>query len=280
MATLTHITMQRVIVRMLFDPAFARSVIERPEESLKGLGLDARHVSFLTGPDPRVWRLDPHRRARSLEALLDEYPASAALLVGSTSQTSALDAFFSSSHFHQCIQQRQRLALAFGSYLIDLAIHLKRADLEGVTTLEKAVAAFRRPSQLPDNPDAKLHLSPNVALVSVPTGTLEAYVNITQTLAEKQLSGAAAVILSSFRLRPFQTTEQRVWVLLEKMNEGSGPGLSVLADGLASLLVLANQGTSFESFSEVARNHGADPGEEREILDSLIDDGLIIEHPR
>ena len=275
MGTMSHITLQRVIVRMLYDQAFARLVTTEPDAALVGLNLDARHISFLTTPDPRVWRLDPHRRARSLEALLDEYPVSAALLAHTTNMVSALDAFFSSDDFHQCIQHRQRLALAFGRYLTSVATKLGRQDIEGCAQLEFEIASFRRRLRPKLSPETELHLGSNVALAALPGGTLDAYAYVNGVLQTNNLAGAAAIIAPAISIEQQPTQEATVVVLLEGLTDGQGPGLSVLDDALANLLVHVSQGSSIQSFGHIARTNGAEHGEEADILKDLIEDGLI-----
>ena len=274
---MSHITMQRIIVRMLYDTVFARKVYDDPKGQLGDLDLDEYELSLLKNADPRAWRLDPLRRARSLEALLDEYPASAALVAHTTPDVSVLDAFFSSTIFHQCIQHRRRLAISFGSYLRGSGEELARRDLLGIATLERSIATFRRDIRPETNPEAGLCLAANLSLISVPTGTLEVYVELIHQLSQKDLTGAAIVVSNQLVLRPHSVSREEVTVLLETSVDSSGPSLSVLDDALGRLLTYAQPGISVDDFYKYAVVCGAEVGEEQEILDSLIEDGLIQE---
>ena len=67
--------LQRVVVRMLYDPALVDAVYGgAPVE-----GLDAPGRAHLIRVDRRAWATDPYRRSRSLKALIEEMPVSAAL---------------------------------------------------------------------------------------------------------------------------------------------------------------------------------------------------------
>ena len=72
--------------------------------------------------DRRAYAVDPLRRARTLTALIEEFPVSVQHLVQQTGQPALLDAFFSSPHFHTCIQQRGSLAASFSAYVLSEAV--------------------------------------------------------------------------------------------------------------------------------------------------------------
>ena len=275
MVDVRHITLQRVIVRMLYDSAFAKAVVLDPSKSLKGLGLDARHIAFLTESDPRVWRLDPHRRARSLEALLEEYPTASVALAHARRSVGSLDAFFSSQHFHRCIQNRGRLALAYGDYLIELAAGPNHEAICGLSRLEREIAAFRRREEA-TTLHAELQLSPQVSCVCVPEGTLEFYISVRTQLGASGLSAAQAITSNALHMPPAPRLGDEVMLLLEAHPDGTGPSISQLSAELGALLAEVNGGTTLRTFGVVAGSHGAEEGEVMEILDSLISDGLIL----
>ena len=67
--------LQRVVVRLLHDPAFVARVYEGqavPELSDLELG-------WVRTTDRRTWGVDRFRRSRLLQALLEEFPVSGAL---------------------------------------------------------------------------------------------------------------------------------------------------------------------------------------------------------
>ena len=78
--------LQQAIVRMMFDPAFAAAVHGR--RALPGLAEDER--ALLRGVDRRAFATDHFRRARAVQALVEEYPVSAAAI-----GLAAVDAFLS-----------------------------------------------------------------------------------------------------------------------------------------------------------------------------------------
>lgn len=139
---MAHQALHRVTVRMLFDPAFARAVAERPEQALAGLGLSAQERAWLAAVDPRAWTLDPQRRARSLKALFDELPASTTLALGELRSRAALDAYFQSPEFHAAMQDRGSMTLAYADWLAGRG--LRTPLLPEVLRLERGLACCRR----------------------------------------------------------------------------------------------------------------------------------------
>ena len=129
---------QRALVCMHFDPAFAAAIrgdgrLDLPEP------LTAAERDLLRAVDPRALKTDAMRRARAVQALLEEYPVSAALL-----GMPVVDAFFSSLRFREAVFTRGSMALAFASYLEDHS-----ALVGGVATIEAAAAAVRRAALRP-----------------------------------------------------------------------------------------------------------------------------------
>jgi hypothetical protein len=173
-------SIQRAVVRMLFDPAFAAAV--HGPRPVPGLPEPAR--ALLRRLDPRAFATDDFRRARAVQALVEEFPASAAAL-----GLPAVDAFLSSPAFHACIDRRGSLGLSFGTWLEDQAA--------GVGRIEAAMARLRRldpargaadPTVAEDAPDlappdlavapraaADLVCAPNLVPLQVPAGTLAWY---------------------------------------------------------------------------------------------------------
>jgi hypothetical protein len=269
---LNHITMQRVIVRMLYDAEFAQRVYDAPHKALQDLALTADEIAMLHNADPRAFRLDPLRRARSLEALLEEYPASGALIAHSTPHRSALDAFFSSEVFHACIQDRGRLAVAYGAYATELGHRWNRPDIVAFAALETAIATCRRVT--PPVQGSPVELASGISLIRIRQGALEAYGDLLNQLASKGLSAVAAVVSTDLTLHPMELEQHDVTVLLE--NGPDGPSLSVLDKSLATLLLFASKGAEYSDFLAKIRVCGGEPGEEDDIVQSLISDGLIV----
>lgn len=119
---MNHHSVQRGIVRMLFDPAFAAAVHEAPAST----GLAPETLAALRTIDPRALRADPLRRRRTFGALAGELKASTTLGLAESRSLAALEAgFFGSPEFHASIEERTPMALAFGRFL--LALHARGA---------------------------------------------------------------------------------------------------------------------------------------------------------
>ena len=125
---MSAIALQRVVVRMLFDPTFRDRVYADPMMVLSDVDLTPEERQWLITPDPRAYGVDVHRRSRALTGLLEEYPVAGALAVRCAQGLQRLYGFFAATVFHQCIQQRGSLADAFGVYLASEAFAEQPAD--------------------------------------------------------------------------------------------------------------------------------------------------------
>ncbi|HLU49181.1 MAG TPA: hypothetical protein VK116_13890, partial [Planctomycetota bacterium] len=140
------VSLQRVVIRMLFDPAFVERVYEDPSRTLAGLELDPQLVAQLLTNDRRLWNADRLRRARALKVLIDEMKVTTTLVLAECRRIAFLDAFFSSDLFHDAVQKRGYMAVAFISYL---ARAFERGELQSRHTraalaLESEMALSRR----------------------------------------------------------------------------------------------------------------------------------------
>ena len=143
---MSHRTLERVFVRMLFDPAFVDAVYSDAASALAGLDLAPDEVANIVGTDRRAWGHDPLRRLRTLRTLDDEFKASSTMILAATRSVGSLDEFFSSRQFHDAVQHRGSLAGAFGEFLE--RVRVARAGdvplLEDVLRLEAMLAGCRR----------------------------------------------------------------------------------------------------------------------------------------
>ncbi len=251
--------LQRVVVRMLHDPGFADAVIAGaavPE-------LSEGERSLLLGLDRRAFRTDPYRRGRLLTALLDEYPAAAAIASDGGRQLSTLDAFFSAAAFHEAIQQRRHLALAFGEWLLPQA--------PGVAALELALARARRdPARVAG--DRWLQRARGLVPVAVPVGSLARW----QALRER-LGAAPADALAAGRVRtrdlPVLGHGREHW-LVEVGPDGAA-GLGGSSEALHGLLDAAAGPTPRDVLVAVAADLGAGD-EAAEIVAGFVEEGLLV----
>ena len=96
--------------------------------------------------DRRLWNADPLRRSRALKVLLEEFKVTSTLALALSGKLAMLEAFFASTAFHEAVQRRGYMALAFADYLADDlagrgpdAVHAR-----AVLALEAAMARSRR----------------------------------------------------------------------------------------------------------------------------------------
>ena len=239
---MSHLALQRVAVRMFYDPAFQAAVYHDATAALAGVELSAVEREWIAKPDPRAWRTDTNRRTRSLVAMLEEYPASVAASKGGVD---ALDVFFSSKAFHTCVQDGGSLADAFGWWLE------RRGGLAGeIAKLERAGAYLRRVRSPGTAPAGTVVRCAWIVMVGVPAGTLLA------------MQGTVA---------PVSRSEENVLVVRKAAGEIS---MELLPDALAALL--AATPCTRPDLLALARKLGADPGEAEEIIGDLLTDGILL----
>ncbi len=273
---MTAKALQRVVVRMLYDPALVEAVYVDAATALVGVDVTDVERAWLVAPDRRRWRADPLRRARGLQALLEEYPVSGAVTVRREGVV-ALDAFFSTPAFHRCIQDRRSLALAFGEWLAGRGDPL----LRGVSDIESAIAAVRRPQgrRQPWGPSHSHALSPRVAVRVLPGGTMAAFGAIRAALVQSPRDLLAAVVDLDLELelgRHCVAPDAPEGLIVEGADEvalGDGPL------GLVRVLMAARAPVSADTLATVFVEHGAEPGEVEALIADLERDGLLISTP-
>ncbi len=237
------------MIRVLHDPTFAATLATDPDRALAGVEVTPIERRWLTDVTPAAWRTDRDRPARVLAALAEEFPLTSRLAPARAS------GFFAAPEFHEAVQRRGSLALAFGAYL-------GRSDdprVRALAALESAIAAIRRARPVAAPTEALgLGLSPGAIVVSVPAGTLA----LTAALRAGDPGGG---------LGPGEET-----VLAFASTPGGEVTLEPLEPELRALLDLAAAGCTRDMLLAAARRHGAEAGEDREILDRLLSDGLLV----
>src|SRR5437868_2250360 len=116
---MSYHTLQKLLVRMLFDEEFVEAVYTDSTQALAELDLSETERAQLRGVDRRAWRHDPLRRRRTLRTLVEEYKVSTTLVLAETRALASLERFFSSSFFHAAVQNRGSQGLAFSEFLLD-----------------------------------------------------------------------------------------------------------------------------------------------------------------
>lgn len=252
---MSPVALQRVVVRMLYDAAFAEQIYSdapMPE-------LSERDRALLRAAPPGAFRTDPYRRARSLTALLDEYPASAAL-----TGLPPLDAFFSSPSFHRAIQGRMSLAITFGAYLEPLAGPVAR--------LERSIASARRARAPLPGPSPALATAPGLVPLTAPGNTLETYQILRERLGPEPARTLTERPPRIDGLPPLMGVQH---LLIERGANGE-IGVGSCDEGLAGLLSAAMGGRTEEALLAVAVRLGAEPHEAPDLLAGLVQDGLLV----
>ncbi|HGG58168.1 MAG TPA: hypothetical protein ENK31_10265 [Nannocystis exedens] len=244
---------QQAMVCMLFDPRYEALV--RSEQPLDELNPDER--ALLRHQDPRSLRTDPMRRPRALQAILEEYPVSAALL-----GLPQVDQFFASPIFRAVIRKRGSMAIAFAEFLG------KRA--RGVGMIEAAIARTRRPAP----PQPGLGCSPLFVPLIVPRGTLDWYQKALLRLGPRPLRSLAK-LPRPWRKRPPKGGAE--YLLIEGKSDGQ-TALGGASEGLVRLLLAASRPRPRAEIAAAARRLGAEADEADELLDELLNDGLLTQH--
>lgn len=201
---MNHHTMQKLVVRMLFDEAFVNAIHQNPTEALAGLQLTESERAQLLRVDRRAWRHDALRRRRTLRTLAEEYKISTTILLAETRSLASVERFFSSSFFHTAVQNRGSLGLAFSEFLLDGCRRgaWKMPQLYDVVRLEAAIVACRRSLEREDPPGelpAEIHdrmrvrLAPGCGVASFQANVIATIQHIERYLFELSLMPAMAL---------------------------------------------------------------------------------------
>lgn len=250
---MTPQALQAFLVRLHYDPALvARVYAGEPVE-----GLEEAERAWIRRVDRRAWGVDPYRRARSLTALVEEYPASVA-----EAGMSGLDAFFGSAAFLRVLTERGSMADAFGEWI--------RPRAGAVADLERGLVRARRAEVLPPEP-GRVRVAPGVVSLELPVGTLARWEGVRTALGPDP----AAALAAGFRPRPRPRAGSGVeHVLLQVGPAGETVGEG--SDGVHALLSVAARGSTVTALEQVAVRLGLEPAEAAEVVAELIADGLIV----
>lgn len=268
--------LQRVVVRMLYDPELVAQVFADPATALQDVDLTAAERTWLVQADRRAYAVDPLRRARTLTGLIEEFPVSVQNVVQQTGQLAVLDAFFGSPAFHACIQQRGSLALALGAYLgsPDCLRHLPGYDCTPLVQIETALAHFRRQTTAAIPPAPGLTLAPTATLLTVPAGTLLYYHAVLECL-QGHADGLVPAACMPFGLALPAPTADHEWLLVIWQPEPGTGSIECLPETLG--LVLAATPASRTALLAQLCTAGADEAEAVTILEEFIADGILQE---
>ena len=263
---------------MLIDSCFSEAVFKAPKEALVGVDLSEVELEWLLQSDRRAWRLDPMRRTRMLQSLIEEFPVAAALTLQHDGSAERLDAFFSSPQLHQSVQSRGYLSAAFASYLETLGI----PPMEPIRAIEAAIAKCRHAISEPTLAAGLIRLAPCHDTLKLPTGSLERYATFSGLLrhsADANQSGLETMLSAGFELPNALAAlpESEEYILVEPTDDG--PRLGEIPPALGELLSAAKTGITLPDLLAVATSLGAEPDEAAEIIDELSAEGLLARRP-
>lgn len=244
---MSHVALRRVVVRLLHDPVFAAALAADPDRALAGLALEPDERAWLVATPAAAWRTDPARPDRVRAALAAEFPATLAL-VPERART-----FFASPAFHAAVQARGSLAAAFAEHLACEG----GARVRAVARLEAVIAECRRRAPARPLRPGDLRLAPHLAVVRVAAGALD----LLGELRNGRRGGGVG------------PGEEAVLVAVPPNGDAT---VEPLTPALAALLERAREGASRTELAAEARRHGADPGEDDEIIDALVSDRSLV----
>jgi hypothetical protein len=277
------ITLQRVVVRMLFDPIFRDRVYADPIVVLADVDLTSEERQWLVTPDARAYGVDVHRRSRALTGLLEEYPVAGALAVRCTQGLQRLYGFFAATVFHQCIQQRGSLADAFGVYLAS-PVFADHPAIAHMAEVERGIARVRRAPALPNaqrtalTQDSCLRLAPWAAVLSLPATILSRYGQWRHHLAQHGTTLLGAVLDAQYPLSlapPLDETAVEC-VLVVDAPGADGPSLEPTSPELGTLLAAAQEDIVCRDLCALTVRLGAEPPEALDIIGGLVADRLLV----
>jgi hypothetical protein len=247
---------QAALVCMLVDPAYAARVYGRDAVP----GLSPRERALLREVDARALRADPHRRARALQAVVEELPVSVASI-----GLAAADAFFSDPAFFSAVFGRGSMALAFATWL--------PATAEPARAIEGALARARRPARARTPGLCRPgHLVPLV----LPEGSVAWYERARAALGPDPVAALAA---GNTAPPAPAAGPAREHVLVEVDREGVSR-VGTASAALVELLRAAEHPHTRAELAAAAVQAGADPDDAPSLLDDLLAEGLLVEVSR
>ena len=276
--------LQRVVVRMLFDPGFRDRVYADPETALHEVPLSAAERQWVITPPPQAYGVDVYRQSRALSGLLEEYPVAGALAVRCPQGIARLQRFFASEAFHGCVQQRGSMAEAFGHYL-QSAVFAEAPTVAWMALVEMGSVRVRRAPYGPPAPtspspqDSRLCVAPWVALLAVPPPALSQYSRVLQRLRQHGPVLLDAILDTTYRLPvgPRVQSAASAWILVVRDATGDGLALEEASPELGAVLAAAHTAITWDALCALAVRLGATPQEALEIVEGLMAEQLLIQ---
>jgi len=240
---MSSLALQRVVVRMLFDPPFTHAALGGAKLS----ELTDEEHDWIRAADARAFRIDPYRRGRALAALIEEFPVVSALAVRAAGGVPRLDAFFSSEIFHAGIQAGASLALLYAEYARTL--------------------------------DADYALSERAAVIELAHGTLDSY----EAMHSRLTTGERAIIecvtdqgfAPDLGPLPGGGPPDRLLLFAREQAQGTAK-VEKLTPELFAILELCTEGAPKRELLARFAELGANAAEAGDVLDDLVQSGELV----
>jgi len=283
---MSHHTLQKLLVRMLFDEEFVEEIYAAPDRTLAGFNLTEAERSQLLGVDRRAWRHDALRRRRTLRTLVEEFKVSTTIVLAETRSLASLERFFSSQFFHSSVEKRGSMGLAFAEFLLDGLRQgmWKAPQISDVVRLEAAIAGCRRslaregnceagelPARISDR--ARVRLAPGYDVASFQANVISTIQRVEQYLFELSLMPAMALCDDAPRLPelPEVDHQKKVYLLF-----GPGAaGISITNLDKSNFLVLYETRRVVEIKSLLSRLATARARRAQDTLAEWLENGAL-----
>ncbi|ETX03736.1 hypothetical protein [Candidatus Entotheonella palauensis] len=282
---MSAIVLQRVVVRMMYDPAFRKRVYANPERTLRDVPLTPQERQWLVTPAPSAYGTDGYRSSRALTGLLEEFPVAGALAVRLPRGIQRLQQFFATPSFHQCVQERGSMAAAFGAYLGSEAFRSRKTPLESahIARVETGIAQVRRSSPPLSfstesvTAETRFGLAPWVALLTVHPDTLDRYSALLASLRQYDGSLIEAVLDTQHHLPtgPAFRGKATAYVLVSHIPGSDGPSLESMSDDLGNLLAAVRTPRLLGEVWALVEEMGCEPQEARDVIAGLVEDRIL-----
>lgn len=284
---MSYHTLQKLMVRMLFDDEFVEEVYAAPERALGGLDLTGAELSQLLGVDRRAWRHDPLRRRRTLRTLVEEFKVSTTIILAETRLLASLERFFSSRFFHGSVEERASMGLAFAEFLLDgfSRGEWKAPQIPDIVRLESAIAGCRRTlaregnyeaGNLPAtiNDRARVRLAPGYDVAGFQANVIATIQRVEQYLFELSLMPAMALCGDAPRLPALPEADERKKVYL--LFGPGAAGISITNIDKSDFLVLYEAKRAVEIRSLLSRLAPARARQPQDILAEWLENGALM----
>ncbi len=283
---MSYHTLQHLTVRLLFDEKFVQYVYENPDNALSGLDVTNQEKQQLLAIDRRAWGYDPLRRLRTMRTLVEEFKVSTTIVLAETKKLAFLEEFFSSQAFHQSIQERGSMGLAFADYLSERFRkgELKTPQLSDVLRLETLMARSRRnlsqKVQIPILPDIlredlKIKFVPGADVGAFQANTIATIQKIEKYLFEVNLMPAMVLCDDAPRLTNLPMVEAKKKSYLLCVPAANGVSLVNIEKADYLVLIEARSALTIRQVIERALASGVAKAKTQEIIARALEEQTL-----